>query len=77
MPAYFRFLTLVSFHVFLQEMVSTLFDGFSLAEWLEYKVLDLQFAALNSSPALTAIARFHLSSREFKSLAKLGLPPAS
>ena len=54
MPAYFRFLTLVSFHVFLQEMVSVLFDGFSLAEWLEYKVLDLQFAALNSSPALTA-----------------------
>lgn len=54
MPAYFRFLTLVSFHVFLQEMVSALFDGFSLAEWLEYKVPDLQFAALNSSPALTA-----------------------
>ena len=54
MPAYFRFLTLVSFHVFLQEMVSCLMIGVSLAEWFEYKVLDLQFGALNSSPALTA-----------------------
>ena len=37
-------------------------------------MLDLQFGAQNSSPALTPSLRFLLSSPEFKSSSKLGLP---